>query len=129
MTKLTVTKEKTQSYKDLLVYQKAYELALEVYKITSEFPKEELYGLVSQTRRAAISIPSNIAEGYQRGSRKEYIQFLNIAYGSAAELETQLSLTHDLKILAEDRYRRVIELWQEVSKLLFTIIRSLKEKR
>ena len=87
-----MTEEKIQSYKDLLAYQKAYELALEVYKVTNKFPKEEAYGLVSQTRRAAISIPSNIAEGYRRGSRKEYIQFLNIAYGSAAELETQISL-------------------------------------
>ena len=123
-----MTREKTQSYKDLFVYQKSYELALEVYKITAGFPREETYGLVSQARRAAVSIPSNIAEGYQRGSRKEYVQFLNIAYGSAAELETQLSLAHDLEMLAEDGYTRVIGLWQEVSKLLFTMIRSLRRK-
>ena len=119
---------KIQSYKDLLVYQKAYELTLEVYKVTKKFPKEEAYGLVLQARRAAVSVPSNIAEGYRRGSRKEYIQFLNIAYGSAAELETQISLSYDLKILPEESYKRVIALTEEVSKLLFSLIRSLKPK-
>ena len=111
-----------------MAYQKAYELALEVYKITKNFPKEEVYGLVSQARRATVSIPSNIAEGYRRGSRKEYIQFLNIAYGSAAELETQISLAYDLNMLNEESYRRVIGLSEEVSKLLFSLIRSLKQK-
>jgi len=110
------------------VYQKAYDLALEIYRLTEGFPREEMYGLTSQVRRAAISIPSNIAEGYQRGSRKEYIQFLNIAYGSAAELETQLSLARDLKMLSEDSYEKALELWREVSKLLFTVIRSMKQK-
>ena len=124
-----MTREKIQSYKELIVYQKAYKLALKTYKITTEFPKEEIYGLASQTRRAAISIPSNIAEGYQRGSRKEYVQFLNIAYGSAAELETQLSLAHDLDMLSGDDYRKTMGLHEEVSKLLFTIIRSLRQKK
>ena len=123
-----MNQEKIKSYKDLLAYQKAYELALEVYKITKNFPKEEVYGLVSQARRATVSIPSNIAEGYRRGSRKEYIQFLNIAYGSAAELETQISLAYDLNMLNEESYRRVIGLSEEVSKLLFSLIRSLKQK-
>jgi len=123
-----LNQEKIKSYKDLLAYQKAYELALEVYKITKNFPKEEVYGLVSQARRATVSIPSNIAEGYRRGSRKEYIQFLNIAYGSAAELETQISLAYDLNMLNEESYRRVIGLSEEVSKLLFSLIRSLKQK-
>jgi four helix bundle protein len=123
-----VAVEKTKSYKDLVVYQKAYELALEIYRVTENFPKQEIYGLTSQIRRAAISIPSNIAEGYQRGSRKEYVQFLNIAYGSAAELETQLSLAGDLKLLSEDDYEKSLDLWRDVSKLLFTVVRSLKQK-
>ena len=117
-----------RNFKDLKVWQKAYDLCLNIYKSTRPFPREEIYGLMSQARRAAVSIPSNIAEGYQRGSRKEYVQFLNIAYGSAAELETQISLAHDLEMIAEDGYKRVIGLGQEVSKLLFTMIRSLKQK-
>ena len=120
--------EKTKSYKDLVVYQKAYDLALEIYRLTDGFQREEMYGLTSQIRRAAISIPSNIAEGYQRGFRKEYVQFLNIAYGSAAELETQLSLARDLKMLTDSSYERVVGLYNEVSKMLFTIIRTMKQK-
>jgi four helix bundle protein len=74
--------------KDLDVWNRATDLAAEVYSITGQFPKEELFGLVSQTRRAAVSVPSNIAEGAARSSRKEYIQFLYVALGSIAELET-----------------------------------------
>jgi len=84
-----------KSYKELTAYQKAYQLVVLIYKMTSSFPKAELYGLTSQMRRSAVSIPSNMAEGYMRGS-KEYTQFLKIALGSAAELETQLSLSKDL---------------------------------
>ncbi len=74
--------KKIQSYKDLIVYQKGYKLALEIYRVTKKFPKEEIFGLVSQMRRSAVSIPCNIAEGYRRNHRKEYIQFLYIASGS-----------------------------------------------
>ena len=77
-----------QSYKDLIAYQKSYEVVKLIYKQSGAFPKEELYGLASQLKRSAISIPSNIAEGYMRGT-KEYAQFLRIALGSCAELETQ----------------------------------------
>lgn len=80
------------SYKDLIVWQKSFELCLLIYRITKEFPKEELYGIVSQMRRAALSIPSNIAEGFSRHRKLEYIQFLHISFGSAAELETQLQM-------------------------------------
>ena len=121
-------KEKIQSYRDLVAYRKAYDLALKTYEVTSQFPKEELCGLVSQLRRAAVSVPSNIAEGYQRGSRKEYIQFLSIANGSVAELETQLSLSKDLKMLPQERFVEVTELCQDVSRLLHNLIRSLKQK-
>ena len=85
------------SYKDLTVWQKAMDLVLMVYRITKLFPKEELFVLVSQMRRAAISIPSNIAEGYTRRTRKEYIQFVQTAFGSAAELETQLEISWRLE--------------------------------
>lgn len=86
---------KIQSYKELEAYKKSYEFVIKIYNITQSFPKEEIYGLVSQVRRSVISIPSNIAEGYRRGS-KEYVHFLKVALGSCAELETQLSLSKDL---------------------------------
>lgn len=77
---------KTQSFKDLIVWQKAYRLVLEIYRITKDFPKFEIYGLAQQMRRAAVSIPSNIAEGYGRKHKTEYRQFLSVAYGSLSEL-------------------------------------------
>ena len=79
-----------QTYKDLVVWQKSITLVVEIYAITALFPSEEKFGLVSQMRRAAVSIPSNIAEGYARKNRKENAQFINIAFGSGAELETQI---------------------------------------
>ena len=85
-----------KNYKELKVWQKAYQLCLEVYKITRGFPREERYGLTSQIRRAAVSIPSNIAEGYGRKTTPEYIRSLYFAYGSNCELETQISLSGDL---------------------------------
>ncbi len=116
-----------KSCKDLIVYQKAYELALKIYKATEIFPKTEQYGLVQQMRRASISVPSNIAEGYRRKNRKEYIQFLNIAYGSVGELDTQVSLANDLGMLEKNDFVFLQSLCEEVSKLLFKIIKSLKQ--
>jgi four helix bundle protein len=90
---------KTKSFKDLIVWQKAYRLVLEVYKITKTFPRSETYGLTQQIRRAAISLPSNIAEGYGRKHKAEYQQFLSIAYASLLELETQYLLSLDLNYI------------------------------
>lgn len=115
---------KITSYKELIAYKKGYELVKIVYGMTKEFPKEEIYGLSSQMRRASVSIPSNIAEGYMRGS-KEYIQFLKIALGSCAELETQISLSKDLNFCNEDVFKRALGLTQEVIKLLITYINKL----
>ena len=78
------------SYKNLLVWQRSMDLVVAIYGLTKKFPKEEIYGLTSQMRRASVSIPSNIAEGRFRGTRKDYLQFLRIAYSSGAELETQM---------------------------------------
>ena len=122
-----VTSNNLKSYKDLIAYQKAYALALKIYNATENFPKAEQYGLVQQMRRASVSIPSNIAEGYRRKNRKEYIQFLNIAYGSSGELDTQMSLAHDLGMLQEDDFIILQRLTEEVSKLLFNLIKSLKQ--
>jgi len=101
------------------------DLAAQVYSLTARFPKEELYGVTSQMRRSAVSIPSNIAEGAARHSRKEFIQFLHIASGSVAELETQLLLAIQMGFISGDH---VISHIEEVRKLLLGLLRSLKKK-
>ena len=120
-----------KSYKDLIVYQKSYKLALDIYRATQIYPKEEIYGLVSQMRRSGVSIPCNIAEGYRRGHRKEYVQFLYMAHGSCGELETLLSLSWDLGLLDKDSFEKLHRIQEEVSRLLNGLISSLlktKEK-
>lgn len=117
---------KTRSYEDLIVWKKSYQLVLEVYKLTKDFPKEELYGLTQQIRRAAISIPSNIAEGYGRQFTKEYTQFLSIAFGSLCELRTQLRLSIDLNYSQEAESAIVLSLAEEVSKMLFRMINPVR---
>lgn len=119
--------EKIRSYKDLILYQKSYQLSLEVYRVTKNFPKEELYGIVSQMRRAVVSIPLNIAEGYRRGHRKEYVQFLYMAQGSCGELETLISLSHDLGFLDRNTFETLYSMQEEVSKLLRALIASLSK--
>jgi len=119
---------KIESYKQLEAYKKSYELVKIIYTITQKFPPEELYGLISQMRRCSISIPSNIAEGYMRGS-KEYIQFLKIALGSCAELETQLLLSKDLGFCKEESFSKPYDLNIEVMKLLKTYITKLSTNR
>ncbi len=118
---------KISSYKELIAYQKSYGLAKLLYKITKDFPREEMYGITAQMRRACISISSNIAEGYMRGS-KEYVQFLKIALGSAAELETQICLSKDLGFLNEVDFKKLQYLNVEVIKLLNFYITKLKSK-
>jgi len=118
---------KVISYKDLVAYQKSYQLVIDVYRISKAFPSEELYGLTNQIRRCSVSIPSNIAEGYMRGTR-EYLQFLKIALGSAAELETQLSLCSDLGYLQKDVLEPVMALCHEVIKLLKTYISKVGDR-
>lgn len=116
------------SYKELIVWQKSFELAVEIFRLTQLFPKSELYGLVSQMRRAAFAIPSNIAEGYTRGHRAEYLQFLNIAFSSGAELETQLLLAETLKLAPINKFIKSEELLGEIMKMLNGLIAKLKIK-
>src|SRR4051812_11009457 len=97
--------EKIQSFKQLKIWQKGIDLTLNVYSVTNKFPKEEMYGLTSQMRRCAVSIPSNIAEGFKRFHPKEYKQFLHIALGSAAELETQAVIAHELNFIDKDSFQ------------------------
>ena len=116
-----------ESYKDLIVYQKGYKLSLEIYQATQNYPKEEIYGLTSQMRRSAVSIPCNIAEGYRRGHRKEYIQFLYMAQGSCGELETLMSLSYDLGMLDRNTFEKLYPMQEEISKLLRGLITSLSK--
>jgi len=114
------------SYKDLIVWQRSMELVVEVYKITDKFPKEELYGIISQMRRASVSIPSNIAEGRKRSTRKDFRQFLIIAYASASELETQIEISKRLNFIDIDNYIETDALLLETIKMLNKMISSLK---
>jgi four helix bundle protein len=93
-----------RNYKELKVWEKSYQLCLEIYRITKGFPKIEIYSLISQMRRAALSIPSNIAEGYGRKTLSDYLRFLYIAYGSVCELETQIMLSGDLGYLSGNQF-------------------------
>ena len=117
-----------KNYKDLTVWQKAYRLCLEMYKLTKTFPKEEIYGLSSQMRRAAVSIPSNIAEGYGRKTTPEYIQSLYIAYGSICELETQLLLSGDLGYIKEKEMEKIQQDVGDIERMLKALIKSLRER-
>lgn len=114
-----------KSHKDLLVWQKSFALVVLIYKSTEAFPREEVYGLTSQIRRSAVSIPSNIAEGYNHGYKQEYIQFLRIAFASGAELETQLLLAKELKFLPEQEYVPLNEQLGEVLRMLNGLIGKL----
>ncbi len=118
--------EKIKSFKDLIVWQRAYELTLTIYRLTKKFPHEEQYGLVSQMRRAAVSVVSNIAEGHSRKGKAEYIQFLSVAYGSLSELETQVLLSRDLKFLMESDAQYLIKLKDEIGGMLYSLMQKLK---
>lgn len=114
-----------KSYRDLKVWQKAIDLSLAIYKLTEKFPQSEIYGLTSQLRRASVSIASNIAEGYGRGSRGEYKQFLTIARGSNYELQTQLTISRQLGFANATVHDKVEDISEEVSKMLITLVRKL----
>ena len=111
---------KVQSYQELIVWQKAMDLAEFVYKSTVSFPKEETYGIVSQMRRSAISIASNIAEGRSRNTKGEYLQFLGIAKGSLSELETQVLLSLRLGYLNDNSTQNILAICLEIGKLITT---------
>lgn len=115
-----------KTYQELIVWQKGMKLAALIYKFTKDFPRDELYGLVSQIRRSAVSIPSNIAEGWARKNTKEFINFLSIANGSVAELQTQLSLSRDLNFGSEELRLQAENLLIEIQKMLPAIVRGLR---
>ena len=117
-----------KSYRDLLIWQKGIQLTVLIYRISKAFPREEIYGLTSQMRRCAVSIPSNIAEGAGRLNTPEYKQFLGIARGSSFELQTQLVIAKELGYGDGEQIALADGLCNEVGKMLFATIAALKEK-
>jgi four helix bundle protein len=116
---------KVEGFRKLEVWKKSYDLTLEIYRLTKTFPKEEAYGLISQMQRAAVSVTANIAEGYERNHRKEYVQFLFISKGSLGELETFLMLARDLGYVSPELYASAEQIRKDSTRLLTGLIRSL----
>ncbi len=114
------------NYKDLKVWKRAIFLAKDIYVMTATFPNEEKYGLVSQMRRSSVSIASNIAEGAGRGSNKDFKRFLDIAYGSLCELDTQLCIAHLMEFVLDKDFERLENEIQEIQKMTYALIKSLK---
>jgi four helix bundle protein len=113
-------------YKKLLVWQKAIELTKEIYRLTKLLPEDEKYGLSSQMRRSAVSIPSNIAEGHNRGSDKDFIHFLKIAQGSKAEIETQLIICEQLLYLNNDDIKLCLSFCTEIDKMINSLVKKAR---
>ena len=115
-----------QSHKDLLVWKKSMEHVTDIYRVTRDFPKDELFGIVSQMRRAAVSIPSNISEGYGRLYGKETVKFLSNARGSASELETQIMISRNLGFASEDKLNVLQDQIAEILRMLSALIKTLE---
>ncbi len=116
------------NFRKLKIWKKSISLATDVYEITKQFPKSELYGITSQVRRSVVSISSNIAEGAGRQSQKEFIQFLNIAKGSCYELETQLLISKNLNYTTEESYLALESELIKIEKMIYALIKKIKNK-
>ncbi len=124
--------EKTKQvkmYRDLVVWQKSMALVTEIYKQTKSFPKDETYGLTSQMRRCAVSIPSNIAEGYGGNSTSDYVRFLRVAAGSLYELQTQMEISLNLRYLNKNNFDKLYESSREIERMLSSLTKKLNDKR
>ncbi|MEP1307482.1 MAG: four helix bundle protein [Balneola sp.] len=117
-----------KNFRDLNVWSKSHKVALKVYGLTKSFPKEEIYSLTSQMRRSASSIPTNIAEGCGRGSDSQFGYFLNVALGSASELEYQIILSSDLKLISDENSKEILEELIEVKKMLTKLYKAVSRK-
>ncbi len=115
-----------RTFRDLVVWQKAMALVTEIYRHTKSLPKDETYGLISQIRRSAVSIPSNIAEGFGRHATNDYLRFLRISMGSLFELETQIEISCNLGYLKRDEFATLDSSCREVERMLSALIRSLR---
>jgi len=116
---------KIRTYRDLDIWKVGIQLVKDVYELTEQFPKHELYGLVSQMRRAGVSIPSNVAEGFRRYHNKEYKQFLYVSLGSCAELETQATIAKELAYSSEDKETAVLEKLDHLSRMISSLLKKL----
>lgn len=123
---MSETKPAINSYRDLVVWQEAMDLAVEAYRLTAGFPKEETYGLVSQIRRSSVSVPANVAEGYGRDNKGSYIQQLRVAQGSLKELETLLLLSERVALSKTNVISPLLVQAEKVGKMLRSLIRSLE---
>lgn len=117
-----------KNYQDLILWQKAMNFVTQVYRVTKQFPRDEIYGLTAQVRKAAVSVPSNIAEGQGRFSTREFIHFLSIAHGSLCEAETQVLIAERLLYIDEQMRGQLMGLSAEVGRLLHGLVRALEAK-
>ncbi len=117
-----------KDYRDLIVWQKAMDLVEAVYRTTGTFPREEIYGLTSQIRRAAISIPSNIAEGNGRNTTRDYVHFLGMAYGSVKEVETQVLIAERLRYINSSHSDALVQATTEIARLISDLVNSLNRR-
>ena len=117
--------EKIKSFRDLNIWKLGIEIVENIYKATKAFPKNELYGLVSQMRRCAVSVPSNTAEGFTRKHNKEYKQFLYIALGSCAELETQIEIAYRLEYIPRQKKKDLLEKINHVTRMIMNLLKCL----
>lgn len=115
-------------YRDLVIWKKSIDLAVNIYKITAKFPKEEMYGLTSQIRRSSVSIPSNIAEGAYRNSNNEFVHFLGIANGSAAEVDTQITIAHHLAFITREECETFWNDIDHLQRMNYNLQDNLKQK-
>lgn len=116
------------NFKKIHAWQKAHELAIDIYKLTMKFPKEELYGLTSQIRRAVSSVPANIVEGYSRGTTRQYLNFLRIAKGSLAEVNYFIILANDINYINNNELSKLEKQCNEIGKMLNSTIKTLKSR-
>lgn len=119
---------KIKSYRELLIWQKSILVVTNIYKLTRDFPKEELFGITSQMRRCAISIPSNIVEGFGRNSQGDFKRFLNISLGSIYELQTQIEISQNLEYLNTENYKYLMESCVELEKMMNSLVSKIKAK-
>ncbi len=117
-----------KTYRDLVVWQKAMDLVTGVYRVAAQFPKDELYGLSSQIRRSAVSVPSNIAEGYGRKSTNDYVRFLQISMGALYELQTQLTIAQNLAFIPDAAFQAIYESSREIERMLSSLINKVRSK-
>ena len=115
-------------YRDLIIWKKSIDLAVNIFKITAKFPKEEMYGLTSQLRRSSVSIPSNIAEGAYRNSNNEFIHFLGIANGSAAEVDTQITIAHQLDFITQEECENFWNEIDHIQRMNYNLQDNLKQQ-